>query len=244
MNYAIKGGVGDFLQCLPFMLAHRDDKYYVASHHSDPVAFFAYFGIDVIELPLGRMAGMELCPRALFFERNPFPHSAPVFRDGKPVIGVHLGGSNYSLSVEKRFGFPPKALPKTLLTGLVEVTLGEYNFLLFGSPVELGEIGRVPGVWPVKGNLNACLAQVATCTALVGSDSAFKTMSAMLRIPTIVLMGNYRDDHRDERFISPYYQEKVLSYFRYKNLNDKEELSDAIKFCMMQLKALCLPCLT
>ena len=103
--YAVKGGIGDFLQCLPFMLSNPNETYLVASHYDQVTRFFGKLGLKVHEMPLGRLGGYELCPRQLFFDKNPFPRR---IGSSRPLLGVHLGGSSYSLSVEKRFGFAEK----------------------------------------------------------------------------------------------------------------------------------------
>ena len=236
MSYAVKGGIGDFLQCLPFMLSRPDDGYYVSTHYNDATLFFKRLGIDVREVPLGKMPDVLECPRQMFFDENPFPTVLPIFSGARPVIGVHLGASSYSLSVEERFGFPRKSLPRSFLKGLVSP---HYNFLVFGSPKELENLGAIDGVSLVwADNIIRSLSHVAECSALIGSDSAFKTMSSMLRIPTIVLMGDYRDDHRDKRFINPYVREGAMSVFRYRDLTF--EVNEAVRFCREQLEAKCL----
>ena len=134
-TFAVKGGIGDFLQCLPFMKKNPQHQYLVASHYNRAVEFFSALDIKVLELPFGRMIDVELCPRELFFEDVLFGEGPLHFLNGCPVIGVHLGGSDYSISVEKRFGFPPKALPLAVLKSLV--VNQRYNFAVFSSPLEL-----------------------------------------------------------------------------------------------------------
>lgn len=224
MQYAIKGGIGDFLQCLPFMLKHPRDEYYVVSHQKDAAGFFRWFGIEVQEVSFGQLPECADCPRQLFFESNPFAEFKSIYP--RPWIGIHLGASNYSLSVEARFGFSPKALPRSLLEGLAK---SDFDLLVFGSPKELLEIGNGPWTLVIEDNVHLSLARVAECKAFIGSDSAFKTMSAMLRIPTLVLMGDYTDRHRDEKFIEPYMREGVMSVFRYRDLT--REIDDAVAFC-------------
>jgi len=219
-SYAVKGGIGDFLQCLPFMKAHPGNLYYVASHHNDVQGFFSKVGVGVVEVPLGQMPDIEMCPRELFFRENPFPSESP---PRTLWVGVHLGGSSYSLSVEARFGFPPKALPKIFFEKLAMDK--RFNFLIFGPGGELG-------------SLFDQLAAISLCSAFIGSDSAFKTMASMLKIPTIVLHGDYRDDHRDKRFIEPYVEAGVMTTFRYRDM--EIEADAAVAFCIERLEALCL----
>jgi ADP-heptose:LPS heptosyltransferase len=177
-------------------------------------------------LPLGRANGIELCPREYFFKDNPFPK--PIDSYNRPLLGVHLGGSNYSLSTEKRFGFPSKALPPIVLDKIISALSDKYNVLLFGLASEYGgEAFRL-----LNNDITICLGNIAQCSAFIGSDSAFKTMSAMLRIPTVVWVGDYRDDHRDERFLDPYVQEGVMAVYRYTDLNEMGQVEAGIQFCL------------
>ena len=239
---AVKGGIGDFLQCLPSMLAYPDRRYLVASHYDRVPEFFAALGLEVEEISLGRLNNVGNCERRLFFGVNPFPRRDSLFTDGRPVLGVHLGGSTYSLSVEKRFGFPPKALPIAVLDALIAASPRQ-NILLFGSSPELDAL--IPG-WRrskreflkfVADDVTASLSRVAECSNFIGSDSAFKTMSAMLRIPTVVWIGDYRDDFRDSTFINPYVKAGIMSVFRYRDLGDERQVRAGVKFSQEQMVA-------
>lgn len=236
-NIAVKGGIGDFLQCVPFMLEHTEHKYLVASHYDRVLEFFSAVGLTVEELSLGRLTGIENCPRRLFFDFNPFPVPKPIFTDGRPVLGIHLGGSNYSISVEKRFGFPSKALPAPVLKNLIWAFKGQYNILVFG---EAAEFDILTPEWRkstkealkfLDAPIAVSLSHVSECSALIGSDSAFKTMSAMLRIPTVVWVGDYKDDFRDSNFISPYVTANVMETVRYLNLRSSYEVLCGVELC-------------
>jgi hypothetical protein len=244
MRFAVKGGIGDFLQCLPFMLDHPEHRYLVASHHDRVSEFFGTLGVEVEESLLGRTVGVEDCPRQTFFRfrDNPFPRRAPIFTDGRPVVGVHLGGSAYSVSLQQRFGLPSKVLPRAVLDALV-AGAPQYNFLLFGSPSELDNLGEKENATPHlrlvrHEDAAVSLSCVAQCAALVGSDSAFKTMSAMLRIPTVVWVGGHPDEHRDTRFIDPYAAAGVMSVFRYWDLGDAHEVAAGVDFTLGRLRLL------
>lgn len=232
MPIAVKGGFGDFLQCLPFILEHPDHYYLVASHQGGVTKFFASLGIKVEEISLGKLGNVDTCPRTLFFSCNPFPLQEPLF-DKSPVIGVHLGGSAYSVSVEKRFGFPPKVLPVAVFDGIVAAL--KANFLLFGSADELSALGvkETPNIkFVCDEDIAVSLSHVAGCDALIGSDSVFKTMSAMLGIPTAIWVGDYRDDFRDGTFIDPYVKAGVMAAFRYRDLSNDEEIRNGIHFSL------------
>jgi hypothetical protein len=238
---AVKGGIGDFLQCLPFMLAHPECRYLVASHHDRVSQFFAAVGLQVDELSLGKLGDVENCPRELFFTKNPFLIRTPIFGYNRPrVVGIHLGGSSYSVSVEKRFGFPSKELPLMILEMLMTTVRG-FDFILFGT---LKELSHAPSHWHRLKHLRlvnnddvtVSLSHVAECCAFIGSDSAFKTMSAMLRIPTIVWVGNYQDIFRDEKFINPYVEAGVMSLFRYSDLSVDDQVRAGVEFSLKRLR--------
>jgi hypothetical protein len=236
---AVKGGIGDFLQCVPFMLAYPKNRYLVASHNDCVLEFFGSLGIEVEEVSLGRLNGLDLCPRYQgFFRSNPFPPQPLIFTDDWPVIGVHLGGSNYSVNTEHRFGFPSKVLPLAVFNALVWAER-QYNFLLFGSVDELTgfrvkETSRIKCVSNEEVSVN--LSHVSECSAFIGSDSAFKTMSAMLGIPTIVWMGDYKDKFRDDNFIDPYVKAEVMSVYRYRDLSSEYAVSRGVNFSLKQLE--------
>ena len=241
MKIAVKGGIGDFLQCLPFMMTHPEHRYLVASHHDRVSEFFGSLGLEVEEVSLGRLGGAYNCPRRVFFDGgvSPFARRSRIFSDHRLVVGVHLGGSDYSISVERRFGFPTKNLPPVVLDGLVRAGT-RYNFLLFGSP---SEINILSPTWRdlnmglvVEEDVTASLSHVVECDALVGSDSAFKTMSAMMRIPTVTWVGDYRDDFRDEKFIDPYVKAGAMSVFKYKDLGSLAEVEAGVSFSLDQIK--------
>jgi ADP-heptose:LPS heptosyltransferase len=237
--FAIKGGIGDFLQSLPFMMDNLQHEYLVASHHDRVREFFAAVGINVEEMLLGRLVGVPICPRKLFLGSNPFPKGKLLFTGKQPVIGIHLGASSFSLNVERRFGFPPKALPITVLEKLLAFG-PHYNFILFGSPAELDAFAVD---WSKFENLKVApnaditlsLPHVSECDALIGSDSAFKTMSAMLHIPTIVWVGDYQDTDRDDKFITPYVRAGVIKTFRYTDLTSMVAVSEGVDFCLRRL---------
>jgi hypothetical protein len=235
-SIAVKGGIGDFLQCLPFMLTHPNNRYLVASHCDNVQEFFVAVGLTVEEVSLGKLTSVDNCPRQRFFRKNPFVKQPPIFTNGRPVLGVHLGGSNYSISVEKRFGFPSKALPITVLNSLIAANKW-HNILVFGTASEFDAL--VPA-WRefeseylkfVDADVTVSLSRVAECSMFIGSDSAFKTMSAMLHIQTVVWIGDYKDDFRDSKFIDPYVKAGVMTTIRYRDLTSDYEVRTGVQVC-------------
>jgi hypothetical protein len=251
----MKGGVGDLLQHAAFALANRPHgvRYVAASHFAGAAGVLAALGIalercfvyaDDAELAqaedtIARLGQVAPCPRAQYFAAPPFAHPpSPFAGSALPVIGVHLGGSRYSIAKQEQAGLATKALPAALVSRLADTPI---NLLLFGSAPEvealaLAETERLRFVcFP---DIGASLAHVALCAAVVASDSVIKTMSSMLRIPTIVWLANYRDDVRDRTFIRPYVADGVMSTFRYSTLAYPAELDRGIAATEASLRKL------
>ncbi len=248
MNYRlflIGGGIGDFLQCLPFVLANKSQnhKYIVSTHFKDARIFFETIRVPILryyfftnleeaaQVVASIKSGPEIvlpCPRTKYFDTIPFATPSPLFDDGKPIIGVHLGGSRHSLETQKRFGVVSKVLLQMLALNLRS---DEYNIYLFSSRDEIGEL-RINEDKDLKiicyDNIILSLSYVLHCAMLVGSDSAFKTMSVMSRVPTIVWLGDYNDNVRDKMFISPYVEDRKMAVIRYRDLGLPDEFSKAI----------------
>jgi Tfp pilus assembly protein PilF/ADP-heptose:LPS heptosyltransferase len=247
----VRGGIGDFLQCLPFMLAHPERNYVVMSQFSAAEAFFQTFGIEanfgdtISNLDDNATADRLLqhiraasCPRAPFFAGGvalPLKSVTRVFSGKRPVLGIHLGGSEFSVGAQKKLGLVSKVLP----VGVVHsFTNSGYDILLFGTRREIAELGIVETDhlrFVCDPDATISLAHVAQCQAFVGSDSAFKTMAAMLRIPTVVWIGDYRDDFRDQTFIDPYVKAGVMATYRYTDLTRPEQVAAGIAATMAAL---------
>src|SRR5580658_7490830 len=113
------GGIGDFLQNIAFLLdAKPKGKIILASNFAHASQFFARFGILVVEshyfstleeqhrvcASLREMPGFTPCPRQQYFTRSPLPSRELSFTRPRPVIGVHLHGSKFSIDVQRRVG--------------------------------------------------------------------------------------------------------------------------------------------
>jgi hypothetical protein len=57
---------------------------------------------------------------------------------------------------------------------------------------------------------------------MIASDSVFKTMASMLKIPSIVLHKDNSNHFRDRTFIEPYVKAHCMSVYKYKSLEGKE----------------------
>jgi ADP-heptose:LPS heptosyltransferase len=243
-KWAIKGGIGDFLQCVPFVLEHPDHHYVVASHYNRAPEFFSALGVRIKEESFARIEDISECPRQLFFNNNPFGKSPRSFATNWPIIGLHLGASKYSNSLAKRYGFPPKNLPPSILTSLLS-NPAKFSLCLFGESSELDMLlpeWRRTENYRLKiiseGNIAVSLSYVANCDYFIGSDSGLKTMSSMLRIPTVVWMGDHKDESTEETFINPYVKAGVMSVFRYRDLSLPEEVQAGVEFSLGKLLSL------
>ena len=169
---------------------------------------------------LAKMGAIVPCPRRRYFARLPFSASKIEFPDPRPIVGVHLAGSKFSMSVQGQMGLVTKSLPVGVLQGLQ--ALQQFNIIVFGTKAELAALGLRETTdvrFACFDRISESLSAAAQCSALVGSDSAMKTMTSMLRIPTIVWMGDYPDFFRDCVFIGPYVEAGVMEVFRYTDLS-------------------------
>jgi hypothetical protein len=230
----LQGGIGDFLQCLPFIDANKDKDYRYAAvtHLQGAKEFFDTIGIPVDPLhifenldgqnhflnSLNRSTQWVHCPRAQYFAEFPFDLEKPLFTNNKPVVGVHINGSAYSIDTQKKFGMVLKSIPARVIKELIS---DDYNLMVFGLKDELAPIGLKESdtlKLVTYSNPAKSLAYVSQCDVLVGADSGFKTMSAMNNIPTFVWLGDYQDGPRDQMFIDPYIKDGVMKVFRYKDI--------------------------
>ncbi len=239
------GGYGDFLQSVPFLLSPeaKSSRIVVATHQRGAEAFFEGLGVNVerlfffdsdeslarVQAELQSSSHLIPSPRFRYLDSNPFPVRHSVFSNSRKTIGIHLGGSSFSINTQLRLKLAPKNLPIAVLEGLLSEN---FNFLIFGSRDETQALPI-----PQRDNIALIafddifesLSYVAQCDAFVGSDSAFKTMASMLRIPTIVWIGNYRDAVRDNLFITPYVSDGTMDIYRYQDLGKPSDVAHGVQ---------------
>ncbi len=240
----LQGGIGDYLQYLPFLIKNRHSsiyRYIVSTHQNATLQILEYFGIkpysvykynDIDELltitpEINKNIPLYACPRSNFFDTNPLP-SPKIINEGNeiPIIGVHLWGSQYSSNTAKKLNLQSKNIPTIFLK---KITKFNFKIFLFGAPSELNqlEIANYSNKIQIISNENIIesLKYVNLCNAVIAADSSIKTMSAMLRIPTLVFVSNNEDKFRDEHFISPYLNKSNMAVFQFSNLEDAQEQS-------------------
>lgn len=239
----VYGGVGDILQCLPFMLSYPNFKYIVASHFNGIHVLFRSLNIktqaicmyknlseyDDIKKSLISRESYLGCPRSLFFLKSPFIKQKKLFNSEQKVVGIHIGSSKFA---------PKKALPKKFLRLLVDqLVTKNFKVIFFSTKEEFQKVQplRHKNIkYAHDADIIKNLSLVEQCNFFIGSDSAFKTMSCMLKIPTIVLVADDKNSYRDRVFINPYVASRVLTVYKYKAMNDKV-INIATKFIINRL---------
>lgn len=241
----IQGGIGDFLQHLPFILRHKSYSYIVLTHFLHAESFFKALGIkvkkyyfydnweDYVEIrdKLQTLPNTFVCPRTLFFNENPFS-SAKKKSPQKPyVVGIHMGSSKIASGKALSLNFVIKLLKK--LTQL------QYKIILFGTDEELKSLkikSSQDVIFAKDKNVIKNLSLVNQCDLMVASDSVFKTMASMLTIPSIVLHKDNKNPFRDRTFIEPYVKAGSMYVYKYQHLED--EVDDALAFTIKNINAL------
>ena len=241
----IQGGIGDFLQHLPFILKNKSAHYIVATHFKGAQLFFKALGIKVnkyyfysnkeeyrsIREILKKEEYSQSCPRVLFFQQSPFVSYKKIRNKKKGVIGVHRGASALGSS---------KVIPATFIKDLVtQLNQMGYKIILFGTKKELSDIEISKNediIFASNENIIKNLSFVQHCDLLIGSDSVFKTMASMIKIPTIVLHQNTRNNFRDRVFIKPYLKNHMMHVYKYNNFN-KQEIKFALHYVLNVLSS-------
>lgn len=234
----IQGGIGDFLQHLPFILENKSVRYSVATHFKGAPAFFKSLNVKVeryyfysskeeyreIRDLLKQDERSYICPRALFFMASPFGKLKSLHHTKKKIIGIHPGASSL-------------ASYKTIPVEFIKILVGYLNqegfkVILFGTKKELSKMQSLKNkdtTVASDASIINNLSCVEHCDFFIGSDSVFKTMASMLRKPTIVLHQNHKNNFRDRVFIRPYVKERMMHVYQYTNFN-KREMKSALQF--------------
>ena len=239
-NFSIEilGGIGDFLQYLPFILKNKTAHYIVATHFRGAPSFFKSLNIQVdqyyfysnkeeyraIRNLIRKHNYTYVCPRALFFKASPFGNPVTSKHKKRKTIGIHAGASSLGSH---------KAIPADFTRQLLKYLDREnFKIILFGTKNELTEFQGLKNkgiVFASDKNIIKNLALVEHCDFFIGSDSVFKTMASMLKKPTIVLHQNIKNNFRDRVFITPYIKEQLMYVYKYTNFN-KTDTKSALQF--------------
>jgi hypothetical protein len=243
--YIIKGGIGDILQHLPFMLENKNLKFFILTYFSDAQAFLHNLGVYNCKFIyyfnkyeyrkytrlLNLKKNVYSCPRDIFFSKLPFEGIEERFVDVKRrTIGLHFNSSQMGLI---------KTIPKALQEKLIKMLIiNDFNVIVFSSHKEYLAMDKIKSIcvkYSHAINLEKNLAKVIHCDFFIGSDSAFKTMSTMLKIPTLVIIPNDEVSSFGHRmFFQPYLITKILTICRLKK-NTTEEINKTLSFVQKKL---------
>lgn len=254
MKVYIRGGVGDFIQCIPFLSKNLHKEYLIHTHFKGAEQFFNKLGakklnicfFENLELYNQQMKelpqGMIECPRETYskleFKKDIKDEAEKLifsFENKKKIIGIHPFGSDFSTGVYFKSNLPIKFVPKGIINELVKE---DFNYLLFGSKGELESLRMEE-----RNNLKfvnfesilTSLCCVLYCDKLIGTDSCFKTMSSVHKIPTFCIVGDFKDPIRDKTFINPYVKDGVMTILKYKSLGkDSERIVSFFKESMLK----------
>ena len=225
----IHGGVGDFLQHLPFLLKHKSAKYIVATHFLAAKSFFETLGIHVsqyyfynnadeyqiIRIKLKKLKYSYWCPKHVFFDAVPFKAQERLKLKTNVVIGLQIGSSRLTNS--------PLSIKFALK--LIDVLLGiGCSLILFGTKKEIDQLKLKPKkelFFATDKDITKNLSLVQFCDLLIGGESVFKTMSSMSKIKTLVIHEDNNNRFRDRVFTNPYIQTGVMNVYKYKNLDNE-----------------------
>ncbi len=239
-NFSIEihGGIGDFLQHLPFILKNKSAHYIVATHFKGAPSFFNSLNVKVdryyyyssqeeyreIRDLLKKKQHAYICPRALFFKTSPFKTLNASKKTKRKTVGIQPGASSYGSH---------KAIPVNFVKDLVGYLNQEgYKVILFGTKKELSPLQKLKHkdiMFASDKNIIKNLSLVNYCDLFIGSDSVFKTMASMLKKPTIVLHQHIKNNFRDRVFIEPYVRFHIMDVYKYSNF-DKADMKSALQF--------------
>ena len=249
MKFYVRGGVGDFLQCSWFIQSNKSKEFIVHTHFEGAKQFFDDFGsenssfyyfknieehdeqIDKIISNHGENSTTNIreCPRSFYSDINFSKESkqnadsfCERFQNNKPIIGIHPFGSGFSADTYSKFNLPPKYIPPQIINSIIKE---EYNYIIFGTSSELLSYGvkESANLLHTNFDMQSCLELTKKCSQFIGSDSCFKTMSSMHRIPTLCILGNFKDETRDTMFINQYEKDGVMKVYRLNNFESEKD---------------------
>ena len=246
-TFELHGGIGDFLQHLPFLLKNKKANYILVTHFPKAKSFFETLGIKirnyhfyklrkehhVIKDSLKENKNFYPAPRQIFFDSFPFPiKQKNIFQNKSiPIIGLHMTPS----------AMTSNPLSKELIDQLIKKLLTyPIKIILFGTRKELNLFKFTKSdhvFFASHENIIENLTLVQYCDAMIGADSVFKTMASMAKIPTILFYEDVKSHFRDRVFINPYVKEKIIFPYKYQYQSLKgNRIEPAIDFIMGILK--------
>ena len=249
MKFYIRGGIGDFLQCSWFVQSNKTKEFIVHTHFKEAELFFKNMGVenchfyhfnnieehdsqvDKIVENHGENSTTNIreCPRSFYSDidfsqahKDNAKAFSQKFNNNNPIIGIHPFGSNFCSDTYSKFNLPPKYIPSDIVN---EIIKDDFNYIIFGSESELENYGvkESKNVMHTNMDIQSCLELVKLCSSFIGTDSGFKTMSSMNRVPTKCLLGDFTDEIRDQCFINQYEKDGVIKVYRLKSFEIEKD---------------------
>lgn len=228
----------------------------VFSHFPNAEEFYRPFGVTVNRFQYFSSLNeyWSMCIKSEALPRTQYPKfSLPTALveppEDKLVIGIHIEGSRFSNEAARGNGRPIKDMSQNFLARLIGALNSIEAFpYVFCSPARRLQVHAM-----FKKNYNRAfkviafddiwtsLACVAHCHVVLATDSAIKTMAAILRIPSVVLVGDYPDPFRDDVFLTPYVTDGIMRLIKFTDI-DTLNPSDMVASLRRKLKPE-LPCL-
>lgn len=236
------GGIGDFLQCTPFMIANKDELFFIHTHFEHAKQYFESFGLqNIVYMHFKNnfertnqikkfCFSIKDIPRSFYFQvQNNIKIDDIVnsyFKEKKPIIGIHPFGSDFSNDFYKQIKKPVKYIKRQTVEEITKKNQ-QFNFLIFGTKKEIHEYG-IEETQNLKficfDSIIESLLAVKTCSLFIGVDSCFKNMACMNKIKTFCLCGDFDDVYRDILFFNQYEKDGFLQTHKIKNIEDEENL--------------------
>lgn len=161
------------------------------------------------------------------------------------IIGIHPFGSKFSnnflTNVRK---VPPKDIPLETLIPIIKTLASKLDntivFVIFGSFEErnyfnaleynLKNINLIPvfdyNIWTSFALIDRY------CQLILAADSAIKSFSLIKQVPTVVTVGDYQDQPRDENFIKPYENNNKFKFIRFQNKIIESQQEEIVNFLL------------
>jgi len=218
----IVGGVGDILLSLEDAL--KEPEICVITHAEHAGSIFAPF--PCTKAKILKLGVDPLPPGMAFIKRTSYPRidipepykslSLVVkHTSSKPIIGIHPFKSKHAKEFWLRRGVSEADISIDSINRACLEYQDRCTFVVFCSPDEEPSLRalRIPSVVIANPDLWIGLSLVSSCSLFIGADSAMKTMSCLLRIPSLVFTMNVVDPAPDlvDLFIGQYARDGVLT---------------------------------
>lgn len=256
-KHYIAGGIGDFLQYVPFVIKEKDKNFLIHTHFQNAKAFFEYLEVKNCEfLFFSNLNEFESQKQKLSYnydlkpsERS-FIYNFPLnntllesneeiknsFKEDKKIIGIHPFGSEFANNVAKKINVSLKKINTETIYDLID---DKFNYLIFGTRQEL-EDNKFYETENVKficfSDVMQSLAAIKICNLVIATDSCFKNMACINGIKTFCILGDYKDEFRDKYFIEVYQIAGILETLKINKETNEENIKEYIKYSYKFIK--------